>query len=167
MNIMKANSFDHLTIDFINKKDANEAVILDLYQVVKEGFDEEEPPWTVNHIRHTIEANNSIILVATLAKEKIGFIIASETPDELDIYMVVVSEKYKRKNIGTYLFNDLIEYAKNKKIDSIVLETRISNTPAIALYERVGFEKVGERKAYYSRPIEDAVVMKHELGKER
>ena len=58
----------------------------------------------------------------------------------------MVAEKYKQKNIGTKLFDYLIDYTQNKNIETI-LETRASNVPALALYERVGFEKVGERKA--------------------
>ena len=41
----------------------------------------------------------------------------------------------------------------------ISLEVRVSNTNAIALYEKFGFERVGLRKRFYSNPIEDAIIM--------
>jgi ribosomal-protein-alanine N-acetyltransferase len=153
-------------IAFIDKERADEALMQELYQVLAAGFNGESP-WTVQHLRETVASESSIILAATLAEEKVGVIVASETAFSLDIYLVVVAEKHKQKYIGTQLFNALIAYAKEQTIEAIVLETRVSNKPAIALYERVGFEKVGERKAYYSRPIEDALVMKYELGKEK
>lgn len=163
---MSQRLLDDLQIAFIDKELADEAIIKELYQVTEAGFNSNSP-WSIEHIRHTIESNSAIILVATLSDKKVGFIVASETTFELDIYMVVVAEKYQQQRIGTQLFNHLIEYAKEKNIESIVLETRASNVPAIALYERVGFFKVGDRKAYYSSPIEDATLMKHELRKEK
>ena len=48
-------------------------------------------------------------------------------------------------------------------VRKIFLEVRISNTAAIRLYETCGFEQVGERKKYYSDPVEDALVMKWEM----
>lgn len=166
MNKMNSNPVSNLKISLIDKKNVNKTVIEELYMVTDAGF-KGQSPWSVDHITHSIEANNSIIVVAAIAEKIIGFIVASETAFEIDIYMVVVAEKYKQKNIGTQLFDYLIDYTQNKNIETIVLETRASNVPALALYERVGFEKVGERKAYYNSPIEDAIVMKRTFKKER
>ena len=46
----------------------------------------------------------------------------------------------------------------------MTLEVRKSNAPARALYERFGFETLGERKSYYINPREDAVIMTLGLG---
>lgn len=163
---MKTRLSNDLEIAFVDKEKADETTAQELYQVTAAGF-EGESPWPVKHLRETIAAKSTIILVATLVEEKVGFIVASETEFSLDIYIVVVAEKHKQKYIGTQLLHYLIDYAKEKSLESIVLETRSSNVPAIALYERAGFDKVGERKAYYSSPIEDAILMKHELRKEK
>lgn len=163
---MRTKLPNDLEIAFVDKERADETVTQELYQVIAAAF-KEESPWSVKHIRETMASRSSVILVATLGDEKVGLIVASETRFSLDIYLVVVAEKYKQKYIGTQLFNELIDYVEGKSLESIVLETRASNVPAIALYERVGFDKVGERKAYYSSPIEDAILMKHELGKEK
>ena len=53
----------------------------------------------------------------------------------------------------------MIEYGRKHEVESLYLEVRTSNVPAIGLYKKLGFEKVGLRKAYYSSPIEDAIVM--------
>ena len=53
----------------------------------------------------------------------------------------------------------MIESAlSNNSLKEIFLEVRESNTPAIALYESLGFEKIGVRKGYYDKPKEDAVI---------
>jgi [ribosomal protein S18]-alanine N-acetyltransferase len=44
-----------------------------------------------------------------------------------------------------------------------LLEVRVSNQPAVALYEYVGFSRSGVRTKYYTNPIEDAVLMELEL----
>lgn len=153
-------------LDFIDKEAADEATAEELYQVIAAGF-KGDSPWPRRHIQETLASKSAVLLAATLGEEKVGLIVASETAYTLDIYLVVVAEKHKQKAIGTQLFNQLIAYAEEKEIDSIALETRASNTPALALYERVGFEKVGERKAYYSRPIEDAILMNYEFREEK
>jgi ribosomal protein S18 acetylase RimI-like enzyme len=61
------------------------------------------------------------------------------------------------------------DQAIQKNFQKIFLEVRAGNEPAIALYERMGYQRVGIRKAYY--PIhegqrEDALVMMKELMKE-
>ena len=56
-------------------------------------------------------------------------------------------------------FEFLKEYSKTENADFITLEVRKSNTVAIKLYEKMGFELVGERKAFYENPKEDAILM--------
>jgi ribosomal-protein-alanine N-acetyltransferase len=45
-----------------------------------------------------------------------------------------------------------------RKVEEIFLEVRVSNTAAIACYEKFHFHKIDVRKNYYTEPIEDAVV---------
>ena len=48
----------------------------------------------------------------------------------------------------------------------MTLEVRESNTPAIGLYRKLGFEEVGRRKGYYTNPKEDAILMTVTFDKE-
>ena len=41
----------------------------------------------------------------------------------------------------------------------LTLEVRVSNAPAIALYRKHGFQAVGQRRNYYQKPDEDALLM--------
>ena len=45
------------------------------------------------------------------------------------------------------------------QIEKIFLEVRVSNIPAISLYEKMGFESLGVRKNFYEHPQEDASIM--------
>jgi len=53
----------------------------------------------------------------------------------------------------------LMQYAANLGVRYLTLEVRASNTPAIALYQSLGFIKVGIRKKYYEDNQEDALLM--------
>ena len=48
---------------------------------------------------------------------------------------------------------------------ALLLEVRVSNAPAIALYEKMGFAQVGRRPRYYHNPREDAWILRKELVK--
>ena len=79
--------------------------------------------------------------------------------DEGNLLDIAVDEKYRRQGIARKLFKELFKVADEKKLSFITLEVRESSTPAISLYEAHGFERVGVRKNYYSKPTENAVLM--------
>ena len=51
------------------------------------------------------------------------------------------------------------DICEEKKVSDIFLEVREGNTAARRLYEKLGFSEISRRKAYYSSPVEDAVIM--------
>ena len=68
---------------------------------------------------------------------------------------VAVLPEYRRRGIAQRLIFAEFE----NEMDFITLEVRKSNTPAIRLYEKAGFENVGIRPHFYTSPDEDAVIM--------
>lgn len=88
-----------------------------------------------------------------------GFVAARLTSDEIHINNVAVREKYRRRGIGGALLSAALEQGKQKGACKAFLEVRAGNAAAQALYAQQGFETVGRRAAYYSQPIEDALVM--------
>ena len=59
----------------------------------------------------------------------------------------------------------MIDKSEELGLDVITLEVRAGNEAAMALYEKLGFTKVGRRKGYYSKGREDAVLMDKKLGR--
>ena len=57
------------------------------------------------------------------------------------------------------LIENAVQICKNSGAEFLSLEVRVSNSAAVALYEKYGFEKVGERKNFYSAPVENAYIM--------
>jgi ribosomal-protein-alanine N-acetyltransferase len=79
--------------------------------------------------------------------------------DEAHIVAIGVRSVFQRMGLGELLMQGGVELAMARRMRSMTLEARVSNTPAHALYEKYGFQKVGARKAYYADNREDAVIM--------
>jgi len=93
----------------------------------------------------------------------VGFVIFHIAADASEIYNIAVESGYARSGIGKQLMKAAIEESARKKAHKVILEVRKSNNPAINFYLGFDFRIVGERKNYYSNPIEDAYVMEHEI----
>ena len=81
-----------------------------------------------------------------------------------DLIKIAVHPQYQGKGYGRFLLKEL-ESMLPKEIDQIILEVRPSNTPAIALYEAAGYERIGMRKNFYQFPKEDANIYQKWLKK--
>lgn len=149
----------------LTTEDATRDLAANLWQVATSGFGEDSP-WTEDQLFNLLKAENSIMLAGIQEEQIVGILVASTTTVESDIYMVVVAEEYKRQGIGQQLFSYLIDYCTKEGLVTIFLEVRESNLPAFNLYKSLGFEVIGRRRAYYSRPIEDALMMQFELQRE-
>jgi ribosomal-protein-alanine N-acetyltransferase len=88
----------------------------------------------------------------------LGYSLFWHVVDEVHLLNVAVAIPQRRHGIGLALMNDLLAYARAHGIVRILLEARAGNTPALALYERLGFERYHVRERYYADG-EDAVEM--------
>jgi ribosomal protein S18 acetylase RimI-like enzyme len=95
-----------------------------------------------------------------------GFAVASWLPPETAAEMegLVVDERYRRRGFASALIRACMERAAYAGASHMSLEVRDSNVAALALYQRHGFSAVGRRRAYYSVPVEDAVLLQAPLG---
>jgi len=79
------------------------------------------------------------------------------------IVSIAVLPEYRRRGIAKKLMSNVLETLKNRyKSNEVYLEVRVSNVPAINLYEKLGFEKVKVIKGYYLDG-EDAYIMAKRL----
>lgn len=116
-------------------------------------------PWSRQSIEAELNNETSLFLAAVENGEVAGYIGMSMVLDEGYIFNVAVDVRYRKKGIGSALINELVTYGKKNGFAFITLEVRQSNEAARSLYSKFGFIKVGERKNYYSRPTENAVLM--------
>ncbi|MEE1218586.1 MAG: ribosomal protein S18-alanine N-acetyltransferase [Ruminococcus sp.] len=116
-------------------------------------------PWSRNSLESELENENSVFYVCIQNDVVVGYIGMNFVLDEGYIFNVAVDEKYRKMGIGSALIDALVTYAKHNNFYFLTLEVRESNAAAISLYSKFGFEKVGERKDYYSSPKENAILM--------
>jgi ribosomal-protein-alanine N-acetyltransferase len=79
--------------------------------------------------------------------------------DEAHITIVAVHPAYQQQGFGTLILWGLLQTAVERALDRATLEVRVSNTPAVALYENFGFTVAGRRKHYYAASGEDALIL--------
>lgn len=82
--------------------------------------------------------------------EPIGYITYTLRTDEADIEDVYVTANYRRTGCASELMEQALSELKNKNVKKVFLEVKEDNVPAMRLYAAFGFNKVGERKKYYS-----------------
>lgn len=90
-----------------------------------------------------------------------GFAITQTVLDEATLLNVAIDPNFQRRGLGSSLISYLIEELKKQGTVVIWLEVRVSNLPAITLYENLGFNTFSVRHDYYPSPNgrEDAFLM--------
>ncbi len=122
-------------------------------------------PWSERSFMEEIRAPEAVFLVAEEDGSVGGFCILRQFLDEGEIFNIAVSEKHRRCGMGEALLSAALREGALKGLRRVFLEVRQSNLPAVSLYEKLGFEKIGLRKNYYEKPTEDAILMAAELGR--
>jgi tRNA threonylcarbamoyl adenosine modification protein YeaZ/ribosomal-protein-alanine acetyltransferase len=105
---------------------------------------------------------NANYLAAELDGELVAYAGIFFAADVADIHTITVTDKHRRKGIGRELLKRMIDWARVKKADAIMLEMRLGNDQARPLYEHYGFVEISKRENYYG-PGLTAVVMRKEL----
>ena len=80
--------------------------------------------------------------------------------DQAELANIAVRSGYRGQGYASRLLERVLQIARDRKVETIYLEVRASNTRAVELYERFGFSRVSVRKNYYGKPKEDALVMR-------
>ena len=119
-------------------------------------------PWSENSVASELKNKLALWLVAEEEGQVAGYIGSQTCGDESDVMNVAVHPDFRRRGIAEALVKSLTEELKKIESRCLALEVRASNVPAIALYEKLGFEEIGRRKNYYRNPREDALIMRKE-----
>jgi [ribosomal protein S18]-alanine N-acetyltransferase len=116
-------------------------------------------PWSRSMFAGELSKPSSISLGAFEDEILLGYLITSRYVDAWHVMNVAVTPERQRQGIASALLGRLFELTADDDRRGYTLEVRISNTKAIALYERVGFEQRGIRRGYYTDNREDALIM--------
>jgi ribosomal-protein-alanine N-acetyltransferase len=125
---------------------------------------EGDDPWNEWAFRSELEAGNFYLVARSERSETpvgyAGLAIAGRRLGEFEasVHTIGVDPEFQRLGIGTSLLTALLERADGLQAP-VFLEVRTDNTPAITLYERYGFTRIGLRKRYYHPSGADAYTM--------
>ena len=121
-------------------------------------------PWSQNSIASELGNRLSYWLVALDNDTVVGYVGSQTVLGETDMMNIAVHPDYRNHGIACALIDALIEKLTQQGSHSLMLEVRVSNTPAKNLYGKLGFVSVGIRKNYYRNPKEDALILRKEWG---
>ncbi|MGN1202798.1 MAG: ribosomal protein S18-alanine N-acetyltransferase [Eubacterium sp.] len=124
----------------------------DVYKIEKACF---SSPWSKDNLEKQIDIETSHFLVAEVEDKAVGYMGLQIFSGEGYVTNVAVLPEYRHQGIAAALIEKQLE----NPMDFITLEVRQSNTPAINLYTKMGFENVGVRPNFYSNPTENAIIM--------
>jgi [ribosomal protein S18]-alanine N-acetyltransferase len=119
-------------------------------------------PWSPATFRSLLDRERVLVLVAAEGARVVAHAVLWWVADEGELANLAVAPEARRQGIGSLLMDRILAEARAAGLRSIFLEVRASNLGALALYRRRGFREVGRRKDYYSRPREDALILRLE-----
>ena len=110
-------------------------------------------PWPADEIAAIIARPTTLAAAALdpMSGALRGFVLARLAADEAEILTIAVAVTLRGRGVGRALLSEALRQASNAGARAIFLEVDEGNAPAIALYRRLGFSKVGERVGYYRR----------------
>ena len=120
--------------------------------------------WSEKGIIETIKNSNTICLAAVKAEKLIGYMFVYFAAGEGEIAKIAVTKEKQRQGVAHQMMKELERICKSRKIGKLMLDVRQSNEAAQTFYKAQGFVRDGERKAFYEKPSEDAVLMSREIA---
>ena len=115
--------------------------------------------WDYRSIMDLITTEGAMCFTASEGGRVVAYVIGRLIAPEGEIYRVAVDEVYRKRGIADRLLDYAIKTSRGKGLESVFLEVRSMNLPAINLYRAYGFVEVGRRRGYYRNPTDDAIVM--------
>ena len=124
-------------------------------------------PLEETQIRSLLGDEKNIFLAAREGGLLTGSVWAQTVLDEGYIGNVAVRPAFRRRGLADALLNALHGLGRERGLSFLTLEVRAGNAPAIALYEKNGYTRVGRRPGYYDHPKEDAILMTYYIEQEK
>ncbi len=153
---MSAESIDFLPVSRPMRPADLEAVM----QVESTAYDY---PWTLMIFRDCLRMGYECwVQIAT--DQIVGHFVLAMGPGEAHVLNLAVHPDWHNRGMGRLLLNRALERGERLGAESVFLEVRPSNQPAVHLYRSTGFRRVGRRRDYYpcEQGREDALVMRYD-----
>ena len=121
-------------------------------------------PWSEKGLEDCLKYSFSTMLTARLGERIVGFCCLYQVLSEGEIVNVAIDPKFRSRGIGRQMLDGLLSLGKDRGVTRFLLDVRLSNAPAIALYEKAGFKTLTIQKNFYSNPVEHGWLMELVVG---
>ncbi len=134
-------------------------LLQDLLTIETECFNH---PLTAEQLERLLRDPATLFLAAREGETLLGSVWVQTVLDEGYIGNVAVRPAFRHRGVADALLDALDTRASERGLAFLTLEVRAGNEPAIALYRKHGYLRVGLRPGYYADPREDAILMTKE-----
>lgn len=124
-------------------------------QIESESF---SSPWSLPFFRKILRNDATRAFVLLREEMVVGYTVFWVAGDHAELSDIAVEREFRGRGFGDFLLRGVIDACKVLGVRSLFLEVRESNSTAQALYRKTGFSEIMKRRAYYSKPVEDALV---------
>lgn len=117
-------------------------------------------PWRSKQFQQSLQEHQCWVICGADDNQPIGYRVTATVVDQTEILNIAIDPQYQGHRLGSQLLSHMLQSLPDA-IESVLLEVRVSNFPAIRLYFNYGFIEVGRRRDYYRTEFgrEDAILM--------
>lgn len=130
----------------------------ELYAVERDCFGS---PWTAEMLLEELQNPLSVSVMHTEDGRLAAFALGRVVAGEGELYQIGTLSEFRRRGVAEKLLGELHELMRERGAAACFLEVRSRNSAALALYGKMGYERISVRKSYYSD--DDAVIMRKSL----
>ena len=117
-------------------------------------------PWKAATFRQLLERPGAVLLVLEVPPDRVvGYAVLWCIQDQGELANLALIPEFQNRRLGAHLLDRVLGEARERSVESLYLEVRVSNFRARSMYASRGFEEVGVRRDYYQKPREDARVL--------
>ena len=118
-------------------------------------------PWSERSVRDTVSLTGAMCYVAVSDGVVIAYLLGRVIAPEGEIYRIATAPEKRCRGVAYRLLDYAVKCERGHGLETLFLEVRSKNEPALALYRAYGFREMGVRKNYYKDPVDDAIIMLH------
>lgn len=123
-----------------------------------------EAPWSAGQFHSAFAGGHFFVYGLRAAGGLVCYLSCHIVIDEMEIVNLATLSEFRRKGYARRLLGRVLHLVENMGIRREYLEVRVTNAPALALYERFGFIRAGVRKGYCPDTGEDALAMQRTVA---
>ncbi len=116
-------------------------------------------PWQLSDFETLHNKSHNPCWVLLLQNEPVGFACFLSVADIADLQFIAITPSFRGQGHAEFLLQTALQALGKTGVQKVLLELRCGNAPALALYQKLGFQTLAVRKNMYRNPTEDGFLM--------